>query len=248
MAEAQKRTDTHLVKLDMSIDKLAEAQKRTEERVGELAEAQKQTDTHLVKLDMSIDKLAEAQKRTEERVEELAEAQKRTEERVEELAEAQKQTDTHLVKLDMSIDKLAEAQKQTNLSVTRLSQAVGALSDTIGYGLEDVAKVVVPSVLEKYKSIKIDELERKFVSVAGKEYEIDLYGTGFKGHEKLTIIGECKSRIYGRDVKEFIEILKDIESTLPQDLFKFMFGFFIHPSAQRLAESFGIFLIVSYMK
>ncbi|MHA1279762.1 MAG: hypothetical protein ACTSQ8_21370, partial [Candidatus Helarchaeota archaeon] len=179
---------------------------------------------------------------------ELAEAQKRTEERVEELAEAQKQTDTHLVKLDMSIDKLAEAQKQTNLSVTRLSQAVGALSDTIGYGLEDVAKVVVPSVLEKYKSIKIDELERKFVSVAGKEYEIDLYGTGFKGHEKLTIIGECKSRIYGRDVKEFIEILKDIESTLPQDLFKFMFGFFIHPSAQRLAESFGIFLIVSYMK
>jgi len=232
----------------MSIDKLAEAQKRTEERVGELAEAQKQTDTHLVKLDMSIDKLAEAQKRTEERVEELAEAQKRTEERVEELAEAQKQTDTHLVKLDMSIDKLAEAQKQTNLSVTRLSQAVGALSDTIGYGLEDVAKVVVPSVLEKYKSIKIDELERKFVSVAGKEYEIDLYGTGFKGHEKLTIIGECKSRIYGRDVKEFIEILKDIESTLPQDLFKFMFGFFIHPSAQRLAESFGIFLIVSYMK
>jgi len=52
---------------------LAEAQKRTESRIEELAQAQLA--------------LAEAQKRTELRVEELAQAQKRTEARVEELAQ-----------------------------------------------------------------------------------------------------------------------------------------------------------------
>ncbi|MCX8063498.1 MAG: hypothetical protein N3D16_13035, partial [Anaerolineales bacterium] len=51
--------------LSVTVDELARAQKRTEQRVEELAEAQK---------------------RTEQRVEELAEAQKRTEQRVEELA------------------------------------------------------------------------------------------------------------------------------------------------------------------
>ncbi|MCS6910059.1 MAG: hypothetical protein NZM11_05750, partial [Anaerolineales bacterium] len=63
-----------------------EAQKRTEQRVEELAEAQK---------------------RTEQRVEELAEAQKRTEQRVEELAEAQKRTEEELRTLTKRVDKLS---------------------------------------------------------------------------------------------------------------------------------------------
>jgi len=60
--------------------------------VQELAEAQKRTEQRLGRLEAVVQELAEAQKRTEQRVEELAEAQKRTEQRVEELAEAQIQT------------------------------------------------------------------------------------------------------------------------------------------------------------
>jgi len=60
--------------------------------VQELAQAQKRTEQRLDRLEAVVQELAEAQKRTEQRIEELAEAQKRTEQRVEELAEAQIQT------------------------------------------------------------------------------------------------------------------------------------------------------------
>ncbi|MDW8279420.1 MAG: hypothetical protein RMJ85_15480, partial [Anaerolineales bacterium] len=71
-----------ILELPVVVRELAEAQRRTEQRVEELAQAQRE--------------LAEAQRRTEQRVEELAqaqrelaEAQRRTEQRVEELAQAQ---------------------------------------------------------------------------------------------------------------------------------------------------------------
>jgi len=64
--------------------------------VHELAQAQKRTEERLDRLEAVVEELAQAQKRTEERldrleavVEELAQAQKRTEERVTELAQAQ---------------------------------------------------------------------------------------------------------------------------------------------------------------
>ncbi|MBP8179003.1 MAG: hypothetical protein KAY16_06660, partial [Spirochaetes bacterium] len=61
--------------LQRVMKELAEAQKRTEQRVEELTEAQKRTEQR-------VEELTEAQKRTEQRVEELTEAQKRTEQRV----------------------------------------------------------------------------------------------------------------------------------------------------------------------
>ncbi len=78
LAEAQRRTEERL-------EALAEAQRRTEEQVRALAEAQGRTEARLAELDSRITALAEAQRRTEERLEALAEAQRRTEERLEEL-------------------------------------------------------------------------------------------------------------------------------------------------------------------
>ncbi|BCX03309.1 MAG: hypothetical protein KatS3mg053_1247 [Candidatus Roseilinea sp.] len=63
-----------ILTLPAIVRELAEAQRRTEQRVEELAEAQRE--------------LAEAQRRTEQRVEELAEAQRRTEQRVDNLGKA----------------------------------------------------------------------------------------------------------------------------------------------------------------
>jgi len=113
--------------LSERIDRLAEAQSKTEQAVDsfkrtseenfnrvwkvivELTEAQKRTEER-------INELAEAQKRTEERVNELTEAQKRTEERVNELTEAQKRTEER-------INELAEAQKRTEERVNELTEA-----------------------------------------------------------------------------------------------------------------------------
>ncbi len=68
LAEAQRRTEERLGRVEEQIAALAEAQRRTEERLGRVEE--------------QIAALAEAQRRTEERLEALAEAQRRTEERI----------------------------------------------------------------------------------------------------------------------------------------------------------------------
>ncbi|NIR51603.1 chordopoxvirus fusion protein [candidate division KSB1 bacterium] len=71
-------TKTEFNELKEVVHDLAEAQKRTESRVGELAER--------------VEELAEAQMRTEARVEELAEAQKRTEDELHTLIKDHKET------------------------------------------------------------------------------------------------------------------------------------------------------------
>ena len=130
LAEAQKRTEERVGSLGVAVEQLAEAQKRTEQRVEELAEAQQRTEERVGSLGVAVEQLAEAQKRTEERVgslgvavEQLAEAQKRTEQRVEELAEAQKRTEERVGSLGVAVEQLAEAQKRTEQRVEELAEA-----------------------------------------------------------------------------------------------------------------------------
>ncbi|MCX8084452.1 MAG: hypothetical protein N3C60_05970 [Calditerrivibrio sp.] len=78
-------TKTEFNELKNIVSELAEAQKKTEERINELTEAQK---------------------RTEKRVDELAGAQKITEQRLNELAEAQKKTEESLQTLIKRVDKI----------------------------------------------------------------------------------------------------------------------------------------------
>jgi hypothetical protein len=106
LAEAQSRTEARL-------EQLAEAQSRTEVRLEQLAEAQARTETRLERLEATVQALAEAQARTETRLERLeatvqalAEAQSRTEVRLKQLAAAQSRTEARL-------ERLAEAQERT---------------------------------------------------------------------------------------------------------------------------------------
>ena len=73
-----------------SVERLAEAQVRTEER--------------LERLEAAVEKLAEAQARTEARVEELAQAQARTEVAVERLAEAQARMEKRLDRFERTFE------------------------------------------------------------------------------------------------------------------------------------------------
>jgi|GEM_PF-2015661 uncharacterized coiled-coil DUF342 family protein len=99
-----------------------------------------------------VKELAEAQKETGQRVNELAEAQKETGQRVNELAEAQKET-------DKSLQELALAQARTENELRYLARQVGVISDTLGFGLEDIAKVVLPGYLERHLSVRVDKLK-----------------------------------------------------------------------------------------
>jgi len=156
---------------------------------------------------------------------------------------------------EMCIRDSAEAQKRTEERVNELSNAmkmlsiqVERLSDVVGFSLEDVAKVVLPGWLLRHEKINIESLERKFLEVNGELIEVNLYGEGEKNGLKITVIGEAKSRIYEKDVKDFCKKISRIEKTLKPPVYKLMFGFLIHPTAEKEAEAYGIKLIASYMR
>ena len=88
--------------------------------VQELAEAQRRTEQRVDRLEIAVQELAEAQRRTEQRLEELAEAQRRTEQRVEELAEAQRRTEE-------VVRQLVEFQIRAEKRLDRLETRVDAI-------------------------------------------------------------------------------------------------------------------------
>ena len=113
---------------------LAEAQSRTEERVGALAEAQGRTE-------MRVEELAEAQGRTEKRVEELAEAQQRTEYAVQQLAQQvgglsnRMGGDLEDIAADLIHDSL---QRELGWQVDGLGRAWQSWDGTLGRGRSEI--------------------------------------------------------------------------------------------------------------
>ncbi|MGB4269325.1 MAG: hypothetical protein WBK20_09100, partial [Spirochaetota bacterium] len=212
---AQKRTEQRVEELaeaqkrtEQRVEELAEAQKRTEQRVEELAEAQKRTEQR-------VEELADAQKRTEQRVEELADAQKRTEQRVEELAEAQKRTEQRVDSLSQKVEELVEAQKRTELEVQKLAIGLhetrvelGGLSRSFGYMFENEAYRNLPKVLkEKYNYEMTERLLR--IEISGKE--INFFGKAVKDGKEVIIVGESKVRL---DSKWRTDVFEELDQKI----------------------------------
>jgi predicted nuclease with TOPRIM domain len=180
--------------------------------------------------------LADAQKRTEIKVEELAEAQKRTEKKIEELANAQK--------------KLTEAQARSEKELKNLARQVGGLSDRLGGSLEDLSYDVLPACLEKYHQIEVDSLGRESFIHNGREIEFNVYGKGIEKTtgKKLIIIGEVKTNITLKEVKDFIRVVNMARESIGEEIFPLLFGFRIRLDARELAKANNIRMFVSYGK
>ena len=205
--------------------------KIVDERVREIRVTREDFD----KLTAAVNKLAEAQRRTEERLEQLAEAQRRTEER--------------LTRLESVVEQLAEAQRRTEESLKQLTVQVGRLSDTVGFGLEDVARVMAPGWFERHLGITVEgELEPVTLSYGGVEVEVNLYGEGRASDgREVVLVGECKSRIYSAEVKSFVRELSTVRKALQEkEIVPFMFGFMVHPSADKEAEQHNIIVLAPY--
>lgn len=194
----------------------------------ELARAQARTEEKMGSFEVAMAKLTEAQVRTEERVGSLEAA---------------------MAKLNDAVTKLTLAQTRTEEAITNLRQDVSRMSDTLGYGLEYLGEWVLPAYFERtYRISGIARCTRKFIKVDGKEIEVNLYAEGVREGELIVLLGESKNRIGEKDVKKFVRQLKALEGAFdkPVFLFIFIFGFWAHPSAERLARENGIAVICSY--
>ena len=221
------KTEERMGKLETAIERLTQAQIRTEERMG--------------RLETVIESLAQAQIRTEERVSRLETATERLARAQQELARAQQE-------LARAQQELTRAQTRTERAVRNLAIQVGRLTDTVGYGLEDIAKVVLPDYLKSHYDVKVEKLERRFFEIKGKLMEVNLYGEGLKDGKKLILLGEVKSKIHERDVINFVKNTNKLTQELKVEVLKIMFGYFIHPSATKLAQKEKIILVASYQR
>ena len=143
---------------------------------------------------------------------------------------------------------LALAQKRTEVTLQGLTKEVGTLSRDFGFGLEDIGHVVLPGYLKRHYRIDMGEFETRFFEVNGRLVEINLFSEGRIKKEKITILGEVKSRIYEREIKEFKRDLSKVLPLIEGKVLKLMFGYLIHPSASKIAEPEGIELIASYQR
>jgi chromosome segregation ATPase len=116
-------------------------------------------------------------------VQELGRGQVEMQRAIKELSQAQTRTEERVGGLEQAMEKLAQAQTRTESSLRELAQQVGKLSENIGFGLEDVARVVLPDYLAYRHNLQLEgepgeELRRVFFEVDGGEVEINLYGEG----------------------------------------------------------------------
>jgi predicted nuclease with TOPRIM domain len=225
-------------RLTQTVAQLAQAQARTEQRLEELAQAQARTEERLDRLEAAVERLAEAQARTEERVDRLEAA-------VERLAEAQARTEERVDRLEAAVERLAEAQARTEQALQQLATQVGALSDNVGYGLEDIARVVLPGYLKQRYGVTVERLERRIFPIDGQQFDIDLYAEGRRGRRRIVVLGEVKARIYAREVHHFQQVLQAVRPQLPAEPMPVLFGYFIDLSAMEAAQD-QILLIAAY--
>ena len=188
------------------------------------------------------DRLARALRRLTIQVRKLTRAQKRTDERLDKLTQT-------VNRLTETVEKLSRDVSSLSKTVKNLSIAVGRLSDIIGFGLEDIARIMVPGWLERHLNIYVDELSPMFFQVGNKEFQVDFYGEGTKNGKEVIIIGECRSRIYDNDVRRFARTISEISSLFEgKEIVAIIFGYLVHPRAQEEAKKHNIVVLATYMR
>ncbi len=238
LAASQQRAQEELAALAAEVRALAEAQRRTDERIAELVQAQRQSDERLSRLEHAVAQLAEAQRQTEQRISQLAQAQQHTEERlsrleqvVADLAEAQRRSEDRLRRLE-------EAQQVTNLRL-------GRLEEFLGLTVEEHAEEVLLLVLEE-KGLRVVEGPHS-VPVDG-EGQVDLAAVcEDPAGLRVTVLVESKVRLSASAVRRWADRVtsegfrrKLEEAGLPGPYLAYAFGFRVDRPTEKAARERGL--------
>ncbi|MCL0034732.1 hypothetical protein M1N21_02305 [Dehalococcoidia bacterium] len=215
--------------------------------VGDLAHSHNQLREVVTELAQGHRELVQSHNELREVVTELAHSHNELREVVTELAQGHRELVQSHNELRGAVGELAQAQARTEKAVANLAHQVGRMSDTLGYGLEDLGEWVLPAYFERaYGITGVERCIRRFIKVDRKEVEVNLYAEGKRNGEAVVLLGESKSRIGRTEVKKFVAHLRVLERVLDKPAFRFLFGFWAHPSAERLARENNIEVISSY--
>jgi len=218
-----------------------EGVKRALER---LAEAQAKTEERVTRLEAAVERLAEAQAKTEERVNSLEIAVGRLEAAVERLAEAQAKTEERVTRLEAAVERLADG-------MDKLRKQVGGLSETVGGDIEDIAYIVLYDVLKREYGWKVEPLERSWQEWDGELIEVDVFGQAKDPADPeriIWIVGEAKHNLTIKEVERFVGVVERAARNLKGEIFPVCFCYRARPEVQNALRLQGIYLVFSYGK
>ncbi|MDW8241093.1 MAG: hypothetical protein RMM98_15935, partial [Acidobacteriota bacterium] len=221
-------SEARIDSLEAAIQRLAEAQARTEQALNELSQAQARTEQRL-------EELFQAQARSEARIDRLEAAMQR-------LAEAQART-------EQRVEELAEAQARTEQALQQLARQVGGLSETVGGDIEDIAYIVLHDVLAREFGWEVGLLERSWQQWDGELEEVNIFGQArdpARPDLPIWIIGEAKHNLTMREVERFAKQVERARKHLEGLLFPVAFCYRARPEVQARLRELQIRLVFSY--
>ena len=179
---------------------------------------------------------------------EFQEYRKTTDQRFRELAEAQQRTNEHIARLEEQIARLVEVQQRTQEEIRDIRKQLGGLSQTVGYTLENEAMKRLPELLREM-GIRVEgRLTRRYVQDDRGHYiEVNIFGTGYRNGEQVTLVGESKSQLSKNDVDRFLHrTVSALQSLYPNIVPLLVTHFASEPDAEQYARDRGVLVYYSY--
>ncbi|MDW8257099.1 MAG: hypothetical protein RML85_08770 [Acidobacteriota bacterium] len=256
LAEAQARTEERVGRLEEAVAQLAEAQARTEERVGRLEEAVAQLAEAQARTEERVGRLEERTARLEEIVAQLIEAQARTQEELRALAASHAEAIKRLERLEQIVAQVVETQQQMleeqmrmQRTMRQLAQQLGAISETLGADLEDMAYIVLHDVLKRELGWDVEPLERTWKKWNDEMEEINIFGRAHDPRRPdvvIWIVGEAKYNLTVREVERFAQLVERAREHLKGEVFPVCFCRRARPEVEERVRELGFRLVYSY--
>lgn len=211
------------------LERVAENQDRTDERINRLVESQERTEHRIAQL-------AEAQERTEEQVIHLVEAQNKTEQRMNALADAQRETTRGLA-------ELTHITKEVVWGIGDLRKQVGGLAFSVGQGLEAYAMERIPKLLAERFDCVVASAAPETLGPEGEAAEIDVVCRGREAGKAVVVLCEVKTNITETEVRSFLATTDRVRLTAGADDVRVLFfGYRASEAVRRLIAEHGCLL------
>lgn len=219
-----------MLRLSEAVEKLVEAQARSEARLSGVEE-------RLTGVEGRMDRGESRMDRVEAAIERLTEAQARSEARLE--------------RLEISSAEHRQATDRLEKSIDQLRQQVGGLSETVGGDIEDIAYIVLHDVLRREFGWQVGPLERTWQHWGVEAEEVDVFGTATDPAQPgrtIWIVGEAKHNLTMREAERFSKQVERARRYLQGEVFAVCFCYRARPEVQERIRAAGLRLVFSYGK
>jgi hypothetical protein len=233
-AELVNRADFH--KLTEVVRDLAEAQKRTEIHVDELAQSQQDMRVTMQDMQASQRDMQASQRDMQATMQDMQASQRDMQASQRDMQVSMQDMQASMQDMQASQLDMQASQLEMQRAITDLAKQVGGLSNTVGANLEDFACELVPELLEKYwRFATVSAGPEELTTADGVSREFDVVVRGTIDGRPVTVLCETKATVSPTEVVKFLRIVEKVREAYPgEDIRPLFFGYKANSAARGL--------------